>query len=271
MKKSRYAAVILTALITVACDGAGMGRTVVFPSIATADMTKPPAELRATVYKPSGPGPFPGIVVLHHCGGIDGDLQLAARRLAAQGYVTVTPDSFGSRYIASVCASGAMTERQRLGDAYAAAAYLRTMPEVRADRIGVLGYSHGAGVITALVSTPPLSKPFQAAVAYYPNCRNRAAKDDVPTLILTGAKDDWTPASACQDWKARLGAAPNLDLVIYPDTWHSFDKPRTAEVIGGGGVSHHIEGNSTAAADAEKRMDAFFAKWLNRSLHYVRL
>lgn len=110
------------------------------------------------------------MVVPHHRGGIDAELHGRARWLAGLGDVSIIPDSFGPRGTGRVCATGAVRPFQRMPDAYAAANYLRTLPEVRGDRIGLIGFSHGAATITALATFPPLAAPFRAAVAYYPNC-----------------------------------------------------------------------------------------------------
>jgi dienelactone hydrolase len=219
--------------------------------------------IKSTVYRPSGPGPFPAIVVLHHCAGIDGNLLATAQHFAGEGYVTIVPDSFGPRGVGKVCASGRVTELDRIPDAYAAADYLRTLPDVRPDRIGVIGYSHGAGVITALVSHPPLSKPFQAAVAYYPNCNSRPRQVNAPTLVLSGQNDDWDPAAPCIAWGNAVHDPSKLDVVVYPGAFHAFDvstAPRQTE--GRGGIMRHLEYNEPADKDASARTEAFFAKWL---------
>ena len=46
----------------------------------------------------------------------------------------------------------------------------------------------------------------------------------VPTVILIGELDDWTPAPACKKLMARRGGegAP-IRLVVYPDAYHAFD------------------------------------------------
>jgi dienelactone hydrolase len=251
---------LLLALTAAGCSqGSAPPGMISFP---TAPSSGAPVQLRATVYRPSGSGPFPGIVLLHHCAGIDGNLLNLARRFASEGYVTIVPDSFGSRGTGSVCVSGAVKEAERVPDAYAAADYLRSLPEVQADRIGVIGFSHGAGTITALVSQAPLSKPFQAAVAYYPNCANRHDRVNAPTLVLSGDKDDWTPAAACVAWSDHVHDDAKLTVVVYPNAYHSFDKPRTHDVPGRGYQMHHLEYNAAATADANARMEAFFSKWL---------
>lgn len=256
--------VLLLCGIGVAAAGCGQGAPLGMVSFPTLQSSGQHVMIRATVDRPSGTGPFPAIVLLHHCGGIDGDLKSLARHFTAEGYVTIIPDSFGSRGVGAVCVSGAVTEGERVPDAYAAADYLRSLPEVRPDRIGVIGFSHGAGTITWLVSSNPLSKPFQAAVAYYPNCERRRDAINAPTLVLSGAKDDWTPAEPCTAWGQRVHDEARLTVVVYPDTYHSFDKPRTHDVPGRGHQMHHLEYNAAATADAGERTEAFLAKWLKQ-------
>ena len=76
-----------------------------------------------------------------------------------------------------------------------------------------LGWSHGGSTTLATINAgnrevasfsdssaaPPF---FRAAVAFYPGCtpasRDAQWHPGVPTRILIGAADDWTPASACE-------------------------------------------------------------------------
>ena len=107
-----------------------------------------------------------------------------------------------------------------------------------------------------------MSKPFQAAVAYYPNCANRHDRVNAPTLVFSGDKDDWTPAAACVAWSQRVHDAAQLRVVVYPNTYHSFDKPRTRDVPGRGYKMHHLEYNAAATEDASAQTEAFLTKWL---------
>ena len=66
--------------------------------------------LRATLFRPSGPGPFPAVVALHGCSGlagrrgpIDARFQDWGDRLAAAGFAVFFPDSFASRGMKSQC------------------------------------------------------------------------------------------------------------------------------------------------------------------------
>jgi len=67
---------------------------------------------------------------------------------------------------------------------------------------------------------------FHAAIAYYPCTRYRAGVMTVPTLILVGDKDDWTPASYCREMMARRnGKGAPVTLIVYPGATHAFNGP----------------------------------------------
>src|SRR4051794_7013796 len=87
------------------------------------------ATLRGFVYRPEGPGPFPGIVALHGCRGlinrsgrITSQFSDWGDRLAAAGIAALFPDSFGSRGLTSQCRTHERrirASRERVSDAYA--------------------------------------------------------------------------------------------------------------------------------------------------------
>jgi dienelactone hydrolase len=251
-------------LLLVGCAGQSPDSGIRFPTLRMPGQIAPAATLTAAIYKPSGAGPFPAVVVLHHCAGIDGDLHAWARRLASEGYVTIVPDSFGPRGFGSVCTTGAVTLRDRVPDAYAAADYLRSLPDVKGDRIGLIGFSHGAGTIAQVAVLPPPSAPFRAGVAFYPNCRAEAPPPQMPTLVLIGEKDDWTPAAPCEAWGRHVGDTAKLDVVVYPGAYHKFDGHANRDVPGTGGSSHHLQPDPGATQDANARAEAFLDRWLKR-------
>ena len=85
----------------------------------------------------------------------------------------------------------------------------------------------------------------------------------MPVLILIGDKDDWTPADACRRLKPDR---PELvEIVYYPDAYHSFDaQVRDRTVPGAPGKTHHLAYDPMAASDAEARTQVFFDKLLKR-------
>ena len=71
---------------------------------------------------------------------------------------------------------------------------------------------------------------FKAAVAYYPPCSVATDQLTIPTIILIGEPDDWSPAKDCERWmERRAGKGAPVKLVIYPGAYHSFDLPNVGK------------------------------------------
>jgi dienelactone hydrolase len=156
-----------------------------------------PAEL----YPVQGAGPLPAMVLLHPCNGVGPHSRTWARRLAGWGYVTLLVDSFRPRGVQNVCNHGmAVPPDLRASDAYAAAEYLRSMPSIRTDQIGVIGFSHGGWAVLKAVLAASIAqgsnRAFAAAIAFYPGCEPPGSSLVTDTLILIGDADDWTPGAA---------------------------------------------------------------------------
>jgi dienelactone hydrolase len=220
--------------------------------------------------RPLGAGPFPAVVVLHGCGGFNNVVATWADRLARWGYVTVAVDSLTSRGKRTGCGGGAYDQAH---DAYRALDFLASQPFVRADRIGLLGISLGAGATLTAFERGGLEKmfprKFRAGVAFYPPCASGSGIMMGPTLILVGELDDWTPADDCRDMvagKSGMGIARGpadrsmVKLIVYPDTYHSF--LASADRFGTRFMGHWLQYNEPAAEDASNRVRAFFERTL---------
>lgn len=212
----------------------------------------------AALYEPGyRPGPFPVAIVLNGCAGVNSDAGIVERlneAYMAHGIATLVVDSFSPRGIGEVCSNvdfAISSVSFRVKDAYAAAAWLAARPEIDAKHVFLQGYSHGAN--TAIAATDaqrplPERTPFAGVIAFYPYCDIRT-KFSVPTIILTGAQDDWTPAQLCQDIKDKT----SLELTIYPSTRHNFAAPEAEGIY----LDHHYAYNVDAAADALERAVEF--------------
>jgi dienelactone hydrolase len=231
---------------------------------------KPEAlQLEGILTKPQGDGPFPAVVMLCGCGGLkkkeDAEQQKAwVERLVSWGYVTLQVDSFAPRGYDNICGTlGAVGAINRLYDAYSARSYLTTLGFVDSKNIAVMGWSHGGMAIMAIVdgmNRDKGSKPFQAAIAFYPYCE-RLYRFDTPLLILIGDKDDWCPASQCVALKnSRTVKDSKFEFSVktYPNAYHSFD----FEGLKIDSYGHHAEYDPEATADAIQQTKDFLAKYL---------
>lgn len=241
--------------------------------------------LQALLYRPEGSGPFPAIVALHGCDGLrerNGDIRRPVedwgQRLSAAGFVVVFPDSYGSRGLSQQCSARTpqiRPDRERVADSRAARDWLQQQDFVRKDRVSLLGWANG-GIAALWVVRPSLEpdddRPdFRSAAVLYPGCRrlgDTAWSARVPTLILIGALDNWTPAKHCEDMvKNARGRSAQVVIVKYKGAHHAFDydnqplKQRRKIAFApdpNGRVT--IGTNVEARADALKRVP----QWLSR-------
>jgi dienelactone hydrolase len=167
--------------------------------------------ISGALFKPAGAGPFPAVVYLIGCAGLDpppirAQLKTDIDHMLAKGMAILIVDSFTPRNEPEgVCANldgeKAMQYFTRGGnDALAAVAVLKAMPEIDAKRIFLVGFSLGAiSSLQAIDSKNAASRDGGVAgvVAYYPFCYD-GVDPTVRTLVLIGEKDDWTPAAPCQ-------------------------------------------------------------------------
>ena len=283
--KQRMLAIVLLIL---SCGGAAAQQLVHFASL---EPSAPP--LDGYLFRPSGEGAHPALVFLHGCGGLINragrintrELDWAAR-FNAQGYVVLMVDSLGPRHHGGMCSPSGFDLQlyhQRPKDAYGALAFLQAQDFVRPDRVGVVGWSEGGGVILYSIGTPSLGRPaelppardFQAAIAFYPaSCRDDRQPAGwttrIPLLALIGAEDVWTPLAPCQGF---LGAAAARGAPVttqaYPGAYHDFDWPDLArrdrlEYTTSAGVVPITGLDPAARDDALRRVPAFLAPYLNR-------
>jgi dienelactone hydrolase len=201
------------------------------PKFVTGEAVEISGDLRF----PSGPGPFPAVVLAHGCEGIGNAEAGWAPLLLEWGYATFVVDSLRGRGLKEVCTSAtALTGTQRIPDAYGALRLLATHPKVDPARVALMGFSHG-GLLTMGASTAwaketfaPAGRPaFRAFLAFYPWCNivyPERARISGPVRIHAGELDDWTPAEPCVRLAQQLkGSGQDAVATVYAGAHHSFD------------------------------------------------
>ncbi len=222
---SLFILVVLASLIS------GCG-TVSFKSYNKSDQAAAQS-LMGYITKPEGAGPFPAVVLLPGCSGVEPKESTMADTLVKNGYVALIVDSFTTRSLQSVCENprkiDAMT---RALDAYGALIHLQTLSFVDPARIGLIGWSHGGlPALTAVDNSLQYFYPdepdrrFKGAVSYYPWCDYTSrANFYTDVLVMIGDSDNWTPAKNCEMMiKDLLPESRPVDLVVYPGVAHAFD------------------------------------------------
>jgi carboxymethylenebutenolidase len=107
------------------------------------------AEINAYFARPTGAGPMPGVVLVHHLPGWDELYREFARRFAQHGYATICPNlytrfGYGSPDDAAARARGAggAPDETVVGDLKAGLDYLRAQPYSN-GKVGVIGTCSG--------------------------------------------------------------------------------------------------------------------------------
>lgn len=259
--------------------------------------------LQALLYRPAGSEGkrIPAVVALHGCGGMysvlktrRNDLSLRHYRMAelltGEGYAVLFPDSMRPRGVEEICtqlnSQRTIHPANRRLDALAALAYLQQRPDILADRVALLGWSHGGSTLLSTMNAKSLPVQhfredahapfFRGAVGFYPGCvdslqARTGYATAAPMLLLVGASDDWTAAKPCERLVERMQqAAEPADIVVYPDTYHGFDgpsaQPRVRLEVPNGvhpGKGVTVAVNAVAREDAYVRVKAFMHRVLD--------
>ncbi len=105
--------------------------------------------ISAYLARPLGPGPFPGIVLIHHLPGWDEWYREATRKFAHHGYVALSHNLYhrvgqgnANDVAAKVRAEGGVADAQVIGDTEGAVAWLHAQP-YHNGKVGVFGTCSG--------------------------------------------------------------------------------------------------------------------------------
>ena len=204
--------------------------------------------INAYFARPLGPGPFPGMVLVHHAPGWDGWYREATRRFAEHGYLAICPNLYfrlghGSNEDvgAKARAAGGTPDDQAVGDIVGAREHLKALPTCSGE-VGVFGTCSG-GRLAFLAAC--VSKGFSAAVECwggrvvmskqelspnYPVAPIDYTKDlSCPLLGLFGEDDQMpTPAQVAQHEAELRRFGKDHEFHMYPKAGHAFfyyDRP----------------------------------------------
>ncbi|WP_319408562.1 dienelactone hydrolase family protein [uncultured Desulfosarcina sp.] len=171
----------------------------------------------------------PALVYVHGSGGKSSKNDQWLDMFRELGYATLQLDCFKGRNIkSSVGDHIQVTSEMMIADAYYALKYLAENPRIDANNIGIMGNSKGG--ITATYSAWDKVQEklgeghkFKFHIALYPLCFSKHPKDMnfvSKVLILSGEKDNYTPAAPCID----LGTSQQMvTTIVYPNAYHAFD------------------------------------------------
>src|SRR5271170_7764833 len=105
--------------------------------------------VQGIVYTPAGKGPFPALIVIHEWWGLNDWVKDQAGKLADQGYVALAVDLYRGKVadnpdLAHELMRG-IPEDRATRDLRAAYDFLASLPNVKKNRIGSIGWCMGGG------------------------------------------------------------------------------------------------------------------------------
>jgi carboxymethylenebutenolidase len=146
-------------------------------AIRTAAISIPNRDLQIDAYlaEPATGGQFPGIVVLQEIFGVNSHIRDVTERLAKEGYIAIAPalyqrtaPGYETGYSPDDITAGRRYKDQTkaeelLSDIQAAIAYLKTLPQIKSDEVGCIGFCFG-GHVAYLAATLP---DIKATASFY--------------------------------------------------------------------------------------------------------
>jgi carboxymethylenebutenolidase len=213
---------------------------------------------------PDGEGTWPAVVVVHDAFGYGPDNESTSARIAAAGFVAITPNMY-SRGGRARCITRVMrellTQRGRaLDDILAARDHVQSMPECT-GAVGIAGFCMGGQF--ALVMSP---KGFGASAPFYgaplPRNLSEALDGACPIVASYGARDPIGKGAADRLRTVVDEKGITADIKAYPDAGHSFANKLPAQpLLRTTGFGY----NDAATEDAYRRVFAFFEEHLTAS------
>jgi dienelactone hydrolase len=203
------------------------------------------------MFKPAGPGPFPGLVILPTCGGHAKwrhSFDLWAKAALDRGYAVLVVDPLTPRGVAGGenCRPPVKVPTSRFRkDGFDAAEHLRKQPFVDRERIGLLGLSMGAmaglGASDPAHATPDGRAAFRGIVSIYPICfiagvrmPGRSQPVDirwfpdkvvVPLQVQMGDLDNEAPPKDCVPrLQAQKDKGAPVEYVVHKNATHNWEE-----------------------------------------------
>jgi carboxymethylenebutenolidase len=188
--------------------------------------------IAAYLARPVKAGKYPGVIVIHENVGLSDHIRDVARRLAKEGYVVLAPD-YLSRLGGTRLVTPKGTGISNIGelvpwpviaeDTVAGFNYLRILPDVRADKQGLIGFCWGGEMTFAAATQIPT---LDAAVVFYgrsPNPLDLVKNIRAPVMAHYGEKDAGVNKGINDTVAAMKKYNKVYDHRIYSDAQHAFN------------------------------------------------
>ena len=182
--------------------------------------------------RPKTSGRYPATIVVHEWNGLNEHIRDVTRRFAKEGYVALAPDYLsrhggmpvvnpkgeGLRNIGELAPAETMAE-----DSDAGFSYLKRLPEVRGDRLGLVGYCWGGGGGFFIATQV---RGLKAVVVYYgvsPRPLDLVKNIEAPVLAHYGGEDTRVNAGIPATEETMKKYNKSYTYKIFPGGKHAFN------------------------------------------------
>ncbi|GAB2718667.1 dienelactone hydrolase family protein [Nocardia thraciensis] len=182
----------------------------------------PIGAVEAELVRPDGPGPWPGVVVVHDVMGLNDDVRTITRTIAEAGYLVVAPrlfDGSGPRCLVGMFRDFNRGQGTTFDRITAAREFLKGQPDCT-GRIGVVGFCIGGGFALATATDG-----FDASAPFYgnlPKDMNEALRGSCPVVGSYGRRDPSLMGAGEKLSKALSHNDVPHDVKTYPGVGHGF-------------------------------------------------
>ena len=204
---------------------------------------------------PEGKGPFPAIIVIQEWWGLNDQIKNKAKELAKEGYVTLAVDLYRGKETTDPDEAHellrGLPEDRAIRDLLSAVSYLKTLPNVKKDKIGSIGWCMGGGYSLSLaISSPDIT----ACVIYYGRLvtdKNQLEKIKASVIGFFGEEDRGIPPSSVKAFEEDMKSlGKDVSVYNYPGAGHAFANEEKPSY------------NPKAASDSWEKTLTFFSQKL---------
>lgn len=184
---------------------------------------------KAYLALPAGPGPHPGIVVIHEWWGLNGHIEHWADRLATAGWAALAIDLYSGKVTAdrdsAMVAMKAVEPAKALATLHAGVEFLKNDARTKSPVRAVIGWCFGgAWSLQTALAEPDLA----GAIIYYGQLETdptKLAAIKAKLLGVFGNKDKGIPPADVDKFEAALKQAGVTATIHRYDADHAFANP----------------------------------------------
>ena len=236
--------------------------------MADAEIATPSGLMPASVARPSGTGPWPGVVVIHDAFGAGENLERHADWLANRGYLVAAPNllHWARKFtcLRAIMKDVAARKGRSFDDIEATRLWLKAQDDCT-GRIGVIGFCMGGAFAMLLAprggydaAAPNYGKVPADADSYFAGA--------CPIVGSFGGRDPTLPGAGAKLERALARNGVEHDVKIYPSASHGFLDDHARDPLPWPIVVAktilNIGYDGPTAEDAKRRIETFFDRHL---------